>query len=74
MEDTTIVSVSYSNAVVPSFNSRGKPDLLAWDEAMDEHEDSEDTLAIFYDPDVLEACKNIAADISTPHCASSSNS
>ena len=65
MEDKTIVSVSYSNAVVPSFNSRGKPDLLAWDEAMDEHEDSEDTLAIFYDSDVLEACKPIIEEMYT---------
>jgi len=63
MEDKTIVSISYSNAVVPSFDSRGKPDLLAWDEAMDEHEDSEDTLAIFYDPDVLEACKPIIEEM-----------
>ena len=63
MEDKTIVSISYSNAVVPSFDSRGKPDLLAWDEALDEHEDSEDTLAIFYDPDVLEACKPIIEEM-----------
>ena len=59
MSDTTIVSISYSNAVVPSFDSHGKPDLLGWDDAMDSHQDSEDTLAIFHDPDVLEACKPI---------------
>ena len=59
MSDTTIVSISYSNAVVPNFDSRGRPDLLGWDDAMDSHQDKEDTLAIFHDPDVLEACKPI---------------
>jgi len=53
MSDTTIVSISYSNAVVPNFDSHGRPDLSGWDDAMDSHEDSEDTLAIFHNPDVL---------------------
>jgi len=63
MSEETIVSIIYGNAVVPNFDSRGKPDLLAWDDAMDDHEDDEDKLAVFYNPDVLKACKPVIEEM-----------
>lgn len=63
MSNPTFVTISYSNAVIPKFDSDDRPDLLGWDEAMAEHEDNKDTLAVFYNKAVLEACKPIIEEM-----------
>ena len=51
------IEAQYGNAVVPSFNSSGKPDLLGWDEAMENSETQIDTLVRIYHEDLVEVCK-----------------
>lgn len=51
------VYIEYDNAVVPDFDSYGKPDLLGWDAAMDAHEADREPLARIYKKDLVEVCK-----------------
>ena len=51
------VYIEYSNAVVPNFDVRGKPDLLAWDQAMESHQPNKEPLARIYKKDIAELCE-----------------
>tara|TARA_Y100001938_G_C7902162_1_gene335223 strand:- start:62 stop:658 length:597 start_codon:yes stop_codon:yes gene_type:complete len=51
------VYIQYSNAVVPNFDEKGKPDLLAWDEDMQSHEPDREPLATIYQKDIAEVCE-----------------
>ena len=55
----TVVKISYSNAVVPEFDSSGRPDLLGWDAAMESHDSEEEVLAVFHDDDIASLCKPV---------------
>lgn len=52
------IEIEYGNAIVPSFNSSGKPDLLGWDEAMEDSETASDLLVRVYHKDLVEVCKD----------------
>lgn len=51
--------IQHSNAVVPEFDSRGKPDLLGWDDAVASHKPDTDPIALFYTKDYAELCKPV---------------
>jgi len=52
------IAIEYGNAIVPSFNSSGKPDLLGWDEAMEDSETASDLLVRVYHKDLVGVCKD----------------
>lgn len=52
----TEVFIQYSNAVVPEFDSKGKPDLLGWDDAVASHIPDRDPIATFYSKDYANIC------------------
>ena len=49
------IGFEFGNAVVPEFNSSGKPDLLAWDEAMDETSTQKEIRAVLWDGDLVKS-------------------
>ena len=51
--------IEYSNAVVPEFDSKGKPDLLGWDDAVASHQPNTDPIAKFYSKEYAEICKPV---------------
>lgn len=53
-ERYSIVLVDSSDWPVPDFNSRGQPDLLRWDDAVDAWEPEETVIATVYDEDDAE--------------------
>jgi len=55
----TIAKITYSDAVVPEFDSSGRPDLLGWDDAMESHQPEEEVLAVFHDEDIAALCKPV---------------
>lgn len=52
----TEVFIQYSNAIVPEFDSKGKPDLLGWDDAKASHIPDKDAIATFYSKDYANIC------------------
>lgn len=56
------VYIEYDNAVVPDFDSYGKPDLLGWDAAMDAHEPDREPLIRIYQKDLVEVCKEVITE------------
>jgi len=63
-----VAGIEYYNVIVPEFDSRGCPDLLGWDEAMDDADDDEqDVWATFYDEDIAKLCKPVIEDFFNKH-------
>lgn len=56
---TKIFGMEYSVACVPSFDSGGRPDLLAWDDAMDSHENEKEIWAEFHDEEAAKLCEPV---------------
>ena len=63
-----VAGIEYYNVIVPEFDSRGCPDLLGWDEAMDDADDDEqDVWATFHDEDIAKLCKPVIEDFFNKH-------
>lgn len=60
---TKVFGMEYSVAVAPSFDSSGRPDLLAWDDAMDSHENDVDIWATFHDSEAADLCEPVLRDL-----------
>jgi len=58
-----LFGMEYSVAVVPPFDSSGRPDLLAWDDAMDSHENDVDIWATFHDDEAADLCEPVLRDL-----------
>ncbi len=53
---STEVYIEYSNVVLPEFDSKGKPDLLGWDDAVQANQPDRDSIATFYSPEYEKVC------------------
>ena len=63
-----IAGIEYYNVIVPEFDSRGCPDLLGWDEAMQNADDDEqDVWATFHDEDIAKLCKPVIEEFFNKH-------
>jgi len=60
---TKLFGMEYSVAVVPTFDRSGRPDLLGWDEAMDNHENDVDIWATFHDAEAADLCEPVLRDL-----------
>jgi len=58
-----VFGMKYVVACVPEFDDFGSPDLLAWDDAMDEHENDTEIWATFNDDEAAKLCAPILKEL-----------
>jgi hypothetical protein len=59
----TIMGVNWENEIVPDFDSYGRPDLLKWDNDMDNDIPEFEKWATFYDEEAADACRPVLKEL-----------